>query len=109
MTAWVARVVRVMPQAIWGVVILRGQEREGHGRLIARLHLQRRPVDGAAVQPRRRAGLEPAHRRPKPYSVLERPMDGGSTPIGDFHAAGRKLHFADMHQAVRNVPVVSTT
>ena len=37
------------------------QKGEGSGGLVARLDLQPGPVDGAAVEPRRRAGLEPAH------------------------------------------------
>ncbi len=36
-----------------------GQRRERLGRLVARLHLDRAPVDGAAIEPRRRPGLEP--------------------------------------------------
>ena len=39
-------------------VDLLGQERERRGLGIAGLRLELRPVDGAAVQPRRRAGLQ---------------------------------------------------
>ena len=46
------------------------QEREGQGRIVAGLHLQPGPVDGAAVEPRRRAGLQPAQRKP---AAAERP------------------------------------
>jgi hypothetical protein len=35
-----------------------GQHREWFRRLVARLHLDRPPVDGAAVESRRRPGLE---------------------------------------------------
>ena len=58
MMAWVAGVVAVMWQAICGVVIRVGQVREGLRRLIAVLPLEAGIVDGAAVEPGRRAGLE---------------------------------------------------
>ena len=37
------------------------QEREGHGRIISLLHVQLIPMDGRAIEPGRRAGLEAAH------------------------------------------------
>ena len=39
-----------------------GQHRERFGRIVAGLHLDALPIDGAAVQPRRRAGLQAAER-----------------------------------------------
>ncbi len=63
MMAWVASVVWVMWQAICGVVIASVRKRERHGRVVAGLHLEAVPVDGAAVEPGRGAGLEPAHAR----------------------------------------------
>ena len=41
-----------------------GQEREGRRRVVAGLRLEPGPVDRAAVEPRRRAGLQPAQRKP---------------------------------------------
>ena len=61
MMAWVASVVWVMWQATCGVVMTVRQEGEGLRRVVALLHLERVVVDGAAVEARRRAGLEPAH------------------------------------------------
>ena len=73
-----------------------GQHRERLGRIVARLHLERGPVDGLAVEPRRRAGLEPAQRKPKPLQ-RERKPDGRR--FAD--PAGRGLLFADMDQAAQ--------
>ena len=41
--------------------------RERLRRLIAGLHLQARPVDGAPIEPRRGAGLEPPEGKPEPF------------------------------------------
>src|SRR5262249_57373074 len=49
-----------------GVIDAFGQHRERLGRLVARLHLYRRPVDGAAVEPRRRSRLLPPPRPSAP-------------------------------------------
>ncbi len=62
MTSCVAGVVSVMWQAICGVAIAVGQEREGRRRVVARLRVEGGAVDGPAVEPRRRAGLEPPER-----------------------------------------------
>src|SRR5205823_2490324 len=43
-----------------------GQGREWLRRLVAGLQLDRTPVDGAAIEPWRRAGLEPAERKADP-------------------------------------------
>ena len=66
MMAWVAAVVWVMWQAICGVVMRSVRNENGLRRIVAGLHLESVPVDGAAVEARRRAGLEPAHAKPEP-------------------------------------------
>jgi hypothetical protein len=43
-----------------------GQHRERLGRIVRGLHLERCPVDGLAVEARRRAGLEPPQSKAKP-------------------------------------------
>src|ERR1700716_1013164 len=40
-----------------------GHDREWLGWVVARLHSHRRPVDGGAVEPRRRAGLQAPQRK----------------------------------------------
>ena len=87
MIAWVAAVVWVMWQAICGVVIASVRNENGVGRVVAGLHLQPGPVDGAAVEPRRRAGLQPAHAQAQAVEpVCDRPMAGASPtrPAGIF-------------------------
>ena len=82
-----------------------GQERERHRRVVAGLHLQARPVDRAAVEARRRAGLEPAEPQTRaPAGARERPLAGGSPwrPAGVF-SSPRWI------RPRRKVPVVSTT
>ena len=96
MTSWVAAVVRVMPHWICGVVDALGQDRERLRRLVAGLHLDRGPVDGAAIEPRRRAGLQPAERK---ADALERARQAERRRLAD--AAGRRLLLADMDQAAQ--------
>ena len=96
MISWVAAVVRVMAQWICGVVDPLGQRRERLGRLVAGLHLEPRPVDRAAVEPRRRAGLEPAERKAEP---LQRQRQPDRRRLAD--PAGRRLPLADMDQAAQ--------
>jgi hypothetical protein len=43
-----------------------GEHRERLGRIVRRLHLERGPVDGLAIEARGRAGLEPPQGKPKP-------------------------------------------
>ena len=88
--------VRVMPHSICGVFDPLGQRRERLGRLVARLHLQRRPVDRAAVEPRRRAGLQPAERK---ADIFQRARQSERRRFAD--AAGGNLFFADMDQAAQ--------
>ncbi len=92
----VASVVRVMPHWTWGLLDALGQRRERLRRLVAGLHLDRAPVDGAAVEPRRRAGLEAAERKSEP---LQRERQADRRRLAD--AAGRGLALADMDQAAQ--------
>ena len=85
-----------MPHWICGVVDALGQHRERLGRLVARLHLDRRPVDRRAVEPRRRAGLQPAERKAEP---LQRQRQPDRRRLAD--PAGRRLALADMDQAAQ--------
>ena len=85
----------VIPQAICGVVISLGQKRERHRIVVGRLHFEARPVDGAAVEPRRRAGLQPPElqaQRVEPLGKLER--------RGFADPAGRDFLLAHMDEAV---------
>ena len=73
-----------------------GEHRERLRRLVAGLHLDRGPVDRRAVEPRRRAGLQPAEREAEPLERARKP-DGGR--LAD--PAGRRLLLADMDQAAQ--------
>ena len=96
MMAWVASLVWVMWQATCGVVIVVGQEGEGSGRVVAVLHLEAVPVDGAAVEPGRGAGLEPAHAQAQAVEP-----GGEAKGWGLVDAAGRDLALADMNEAAQ--------
>src|SRR5262249_6156403 len=76
-----------------GIVDALGQHRERLRRLIAWLHLHRGPVDGAAVEPRRRSGLEPSQRKSEPLQG-ERQAKCGRLA----HPACRRLPLADMDE-----------
>ena len=95
MTACVAGVVAVMWQTTCGVVDALGHERERRRRVVARLHLEPGPIDRAAVEPRRRAGLEPPERK---AVAGERLRQAERRLFAD--AARRDLFVADMDQAV---------
>ena len=71
------------------------QEGERRGRVVALLHLQRVPIDSAAIEPRRRSGLEPAHAQAEPIKALRQPERRGLVD-----PAGRDLALADMDQPV---------
>ena len=73
-----------------------GQRRERLRRIVARLHLEARPVDGAAIEPRRRAGLQPAERKADAFKRLRQPE---RRRLAD--PAGRDLLLADMDQAAQ--------
>ena len=68
-------------------------ERRGNG--IAGLHLKLREIDGARVEPRRRAGLEPAHFEAQAAQRLTQQHRGRLA-----RASGRILVFSAMDQAV---------
>ena len=73
-----------------------GQRRERLRRLVAGLHLQARPVDGAAVEARRGAGLQPSERK---ADALQGPRQADGGRLAD--PAGRGLLLADMDQAAQ--------
>ncbi len=87
-----------------------GHDRERLRRIVAGLHFDRRPVDGRAIEPRRRAGLQSSERKADPFErgrkphcrrlpdpsgrpVLLAEMDQASQegPGGDDHGAGGQL------------------
>ena len=71
-----------------------GQERERHRRVVAMLDFEPGPVDRPAVEPRRRAGLEPPQRKP---ARRKRPRQPERRRLAD--PAGRDLLRADMDEA----------
>ena len=73
-----------------------GQHRERLGRLIPRLHLYRRPVDGMPVKPRRRSGLEPPQRKAQAF---QRQRQANGRRFSD--SAGRGLVFSDMDETTQ--------
>ncbi len=73
-----------------------GQGRERLRRLIARLHIQRGPVDGPAIETGRRAGLQAAEGKADPLQRLGKPH---RRRLPD--PAGRDLLLADMDQAAQ--------
>jgi hypothetical protein len=74
----------------------RRQHREWLGRIVARLHLHRLPVDRRAIEARRRSGLETAEGEPEP---LERPREPQGRGLVD--TTGWCLRFANMNQAAQ--------
>ena len=76
MMACVALVVAVTPHWICRLEISACQKREGHRRVVARLHLQRRPVDRAPIEPGRRPGLEPAEAQVERQEPRRKPIGG---------------------------------
>ena len=74
-----------MWQRTCGVVIALGQRRERLGRIVARLHFEPRPVDRRPVEPRRRAGLQPAERE---AGLLERVAPARPTALSPTRPAG---------------------
>ena len=73
-----------------------GQEGEGGRRIVAVLHLQAAPVDRAAVEARRRAGLEPAERQAE--AVQRRRQPGRGRRVDP---AGRPALLAQMDDAAQ--------
>ena len=72
-----------------------GQGRERHRRIVAGLDFERRPVDGFAVEPRRRAGLEPPERE---TAGAEGFRQTAGRRLAD--PPGRNLLLADMDKPV---------
>ena len=68
----------------------------GFRRIVARLHLQRRPIDAAAIEPRRRAGFQTAERE---ADIFQRARQPQRRRFAD--AAGGNLFFADMDEAAQ--------
>ncbi|MEJ0043549.1 MAG: hypothetical protein WDM81_15615 [Rhizomicrobium sp.] len=73
MIAWVSGVVRVMWQTICGFAMAEFRNENGVGGSSPRWMASWSPRDGLAVQPRRGAGLEPAHVQPKPVERVRQP------------------------------------
>ena len=82
-----------------------GQRRKRLRRLVAGLHLQARPVDGAAVEPRRRAGLQPAERKSGAFQASAKGRATAPPRPGRPASAVSPMWISPR----RNVPVVSTT
>ena len=96
MISCVAATVRVMPHSIWRFVDALGQHRERLRHIVAGLHLERFPIDRAAIEPRRRAGFQTAEREAIFFQC------GGKTHRGRFaDAAGGNLFFADVNEAAQ--------
>ena len=95
--SWVAAVVRVMPHSICGFAIRSVSIENGSGGSSPGCISSAGPVDGAAVEPRRRAGLEPAEREARARSSVARQPD--RRRLAD--PAGRDLLLADMDQAAQ--------
>ena len=89
------------------VVDARGQHRERLGRIVARLHLERRPVDRLAVEPRRRAGLEAAEReaerapasRDSPIAGASPTRPAGICCLADMDEAAQERAGGEHHGA----------
>ena len=80
-----------MWQGTCGVTMRVGERRERLGRVVARLDLEPRPVDGRPVEPRRRAGLQPAERE---AGRVQRIRQFDRRLVAD--PAGRRALFAEM-------------
>ena len=72
------------------------QEREQRRLLVSVLLLQRGPIDGAGLQPRRRAGLQPAHRETRAIQAI-RETDRRRLAV----APGGNALVADMDDALQ--------
>src|SRR5690606_16442719 len=69
-------------------------ERERCGLVVAILLLQRGPIDGAGLEPRRRAGLQPPHRETRAIQAVREPdrrrlavASGGDALVADMDHA----------------------
>ncbi len=72
-----------------------GEERERHGRIVAVLGGEARPVDGFAVEARGCAGFQAAHGQAEGVKPVRQP-DGRRLA----HAAGRNARLADVDEAL---------
>ena len=76
-----------------------GRERERHGRIVAALGREPRKVDAAAIEPRRRAGLQTSPGEPERFDRL------GKISRGRFAGAARRPLIApDVDQPVQKRP-----
>src|SRR6185503_3156533 len=75
------------------IVDARGENGKRFRRIVAGLQLERAPIDGAAVEPRRRSGFQAAERKAE---MFERAREAERGRFAD--AAGRDLSFADMDE-----------
>ena len=89
----VSAVVWVMWQAICGVGNPLGQQRERHRIIIGFLPFELIPGDGAAIEPRRRSGLEPPERKARFGNLLGKPMRWRLV-----EAPGRNCNVSDMNE-----------
>src|SRR4051812_30191668 len=76
-----------------GVVDMVGKRGERLRRLVPRLRLHCLPIDGAAVEPRRRSGLEPSE--DKAQAFQSKRQAGGRRLA---HTPGRDLMFPNMDE-----------
>ncbi len=73
-----------------------GKERERHRRLVAGLQFKRRVIDGAAVEPGGRSGLQAAHAKTESIEPVAQPNSRGFP-----HATGRDASLAHMDYALQ--------
>ncbi len=100
MMAWVWSVVRVMWQAICGVVIALLRKEKGSG---GSSPCWRSRAPQSMVRPSRRGGVPVFSLpivSPRPYSVRDSPRDGGSVPLARLHPPSRNLGFSDMDKPI---------
>ena len=106
MMSWVRALVCVIQHGSCARMhVARAQEREHRRGIVAGLHLEHREVDRAAVEARRRAGLEPADRQLRARAAA-RP---GAWPADRRRAPPRSSASPTWISPDRNVPVVRTT
>ena len=96
MMAWVASLVAVTPQAIWRLAIRSVRNENGTGSSSPACISQAGPVDRAAVQPRRRTGLEAAETQAQRHEPIRQPQ---RRRLAD--PSGRDLALAHVDQAAQ--------
>ena len=105
MIAWVSGVVRVMPQSICAVGDAPRQVGEGHRIVVRLLAVETAPVDGPAVEPCWRPGLQPAERQAQAARACPTARPTDPRPSGPPGSSGRRYGSG----RERKVPVVRTT